>query len=189
MASEKPEDLLYEKVCGNFLLARLNVKGIFARSVVWISHFSKKEGARGLILNMPMGKLLGECSPTFSGTAFARIPMYIGGPVESERLAVLASLRDQITGDAMIQFGLPPERVRDLSLDVSARLFAFAGASVWAPDQLESELQAGTWLVVRPNFEAWNEVPAAGLWAHLLGKSKRLDAQIILRAPRNLSEN
>lgn len=189
MASEKSENLLYEKVCGNFLLARLCVKGIFERSVVWISHFSKKEGARGLILNRPMGRLLGECSPTFSGTGFARIPMYIGGPVESDRLAVLASARDQITGDTMIQFGLSPDRVRDFSLDVSARLFAFAGAAVWAPNQLEDELQAGTWLVVRPNFDAWNEIPATELWAYLLGKSKRLDAQIILRAPRDLSEN
>lgn len=189
MASEKPEELLYEKVCGNFLLARLNVKGLFERSVVWISHFSKKEGARGLILNRPMEKLLGECSPTFSGTGFARIPMYIGGPVESERLAILASVRNQITGDTMIQFGLSPDRVRELSLDVSARLFAFAGASIWEPEQLENELQAGTWLVVRPNFDAWNALPAAKLWAHLLGKSKRLDAQIILRAPRNLNEN
>lgn len=188
MADESAEDI-YEKVCGNFLIARLNVKGIFERSVVWISHFSKQEGARGLILNLPMHKTMGECSPTFAGTPFARIPMYIGGPVEEARLAVLASIRNQITGDTMIQLGLPPDRVRDLATDPSTRLFAFAGISSWAPEQLENEFLAGTWLVTRPDFEAWNEDPGPGLWTRLLEKSKKLEARIICQAPRDLSKN
>lgn len=180
---------IYEKVCGNFLLARLNVRGIFERSVVWISRFSRDEGARGLILNAPMGKLMGECSPTFAGTAFARIPMHIGGPVDEMRLSVLACIQNLITGDRMIQLGLPPDRIRDLANDISARLFAFAGMASWAPKQLEDELASGTWLVVRADFAAWENNSGRELWNALLKKNKKLDAQLMLRAPLNLNEN
>lgn len=182
-------DAIYEKVCGNFLLARLNVRGIFERSVVWISRFSRDEGAQGLILNAPMGKRMGECSPTFAGTPFARIPMHIGGPVEEMRLAVLASIRNLITGDRMIQLGLPPDRIRDLINEPAARLFAFAGMASWAPKQLEDELAAGTWLVVRADFFAWENNPGRGLWHELLKKNKKLEAQLMLRAPAQLNEN
>ena len=182
-------DIIYEKVCGNFLLARLNVRGIFERSVVWISRFSREEGAHGLMLNAPMGKMLGECSPTFAGTPFARIPMHIGGPVDEMRLSVLASVKNLITGDRMLQLGLPPDRIRDLINDTSARLFAFAGAAAWAPKQLEDELAAGTWLVVRADFAAWENDSGRGLWETLLKNNKKLEAQLMLRAPRRLDEN
>lgn len=188
MKSETP-DAVYDKVRGNFLLARLNVRGIFERSVVWISRFSREEGAQGLILNVPMGKLMGECSPTFAGTPFARIPMHIGGPVDEMRLSVLACIQNLITGDRMLQFGVPPHRIRDLVNDTSARLFAFAGSAAWAPKQLEDELASGTWLVVRADFPAWENDSGPGLWKALLQKNKKLDAQLMLRAPRNLNEN
>lgn len=180
---------IYEKVCGNFLLARLNVRGIFERSVVWISHFTRDEGAHGLILNAPMGKVLGECSPAFAGTPFARIPMHVGGPVDEMRLTVLACIRNLITGDRVVQFGLSPDRIRDLINDNAARLFAFAGTAAWAPNQLEDELAAGTWLVVRADFPEWENNAGRDLWAALLKKNKKLDARLMLRAPRNLNEN
>ncbi len=187
--SSNTSDAVYEKVRGNFLLARLNVRGIFERSVVWISRFSREEGAVGLILNAPMGKTLGECSPTFAGTPFARIPMHVGGPVDEMRLSVLACIKNLITGDRMIQLGLPPDKIRDFANDSAAQLFAFAGMASWAPKQLEDELAAGTWLVVRADFPAWENNAGRGLWKDLLKKNKKLDAQLMLRAPLCLDDN
>lgn len=182
-------EAVYEKVRGNFLLSRLNVRGIFERSVVWISRFSKEEGALGLILNAPMGKTMGECSPTFAGTPFARIPMHIGGPVDEMRLSVMACIKNLITGDRIIQLGLPPDKIRDFASDSSARLFAFAGMASWAPKQLEDELASGTWLVVRADFSAWENNAGRGLWNDILKKNKKLDAQLMLRAPNRLDDN
>ena len=91
------EATIHDKVRGNFLLARLGVKGIFERSVVWISRFSRDEGAQGLILNAPMRRMLGECSPSFTGTPLARIPMHVGGPVGAAGLTLLACIRNPIT--------------------------------------------------------------------------------------------
>ena len=72
---------IYTEIEGHFLLARLNVKGIFARSVVWVVEFSEGKGARGFILNRPTGKTLGVCSPNFAGTPLDDVPVLEGGPV------------------------------------------------------------------------------------------------------------
>ena len=183
------EATIHDKVRGNFLLARLGVKGIFERSVVWISRFSPDEGAQGLILNAPMRRTLGECSPSFAGTPLARIPMHVGGPVEAAGLTLLACIRNPITSGHLVQLGLSPERVRELAGDPASRLFAFAGTSGWAPRQLENELAAGTWLPIRADFDAWRESAAPDLWRRLAEKSRRLEARLMTRAPRDLSDN
>ncbi|MGN0884124.1 MAG: YqgE/AlgH family protein [Candidatus Spyradosoma sp.] len=183
------EATIHDKVRGNFLLARLGVKGIFERSVVWISRFSRDEGAQGLILNAPMRRMLGECSPSFTGTPLARIPMHVGGPVGAAGLTLLACIRNPITGGRVVQLGLSPDRVRELAGDPAARLFAFAGTSGWAPRQLEDELASGTWLPVRADFDAWCESAEPDLWRRLAEKSRRLEARLMTRAPRNLSDN
>lgn len=186
----KPEEtIIHEKVCGNFLLARLGVKGIFERSVVWISCFSREEGARGLILNAPMRRMLGECSPAFTGTPLARIPMHVGGPVEAAGLTLFACIRNPVTGGCVVHLGVSPDRARELVGDPSAHLFAFAGTASWAPGQLEDELAAGTWLLARANFGSWCESAEPDLWRRLAEKSNRLEARLMLRAPRDLSEN
>ena len=183
------KDEIYEKITGNFLLARLNVKGIFERSVVWISAFAKDAGARGIIINKPMMRRLAECTPTFAGTPLAQIPMFAGGPVEENRLAVLACIRNFLTGGNEIQIGLPPDKIRDLAHNPAASLMAFAGHAEWQPGQLENEIASGTWLHTRIDFALWLNENPENLWRKLLEQSKKLDAQILLRAPLRLEEN
>lgn len=185
--SSDPE--IYGKIAGTFLLARLNVKGIFARAVVWVSSFSEQDGAKGIIVNKPIGRLLGECSPVFTGTPLARVPMFLGGPLEEHRLSVLACTHNFIKEETEIQVGLPPDKIRDLAQNPATRLMAFAGIAAWAPKQLEDELAAGTWLPAGMNFALWRSVPAKTLWEKLLEQSKKIDAQFMLRSPRNLEAN
>ncbi len=191
MSAQIPQSVpdIYGEVAGNTLLARLNVRGIFRRSVVWISSFSREEGARGLILNRPLGKNLGECSPFFAGTALTKIPMFCGGPVNEFKLSVLACIHDFETGGRALQFGLSPEKVRDYARDPAIKLVTFAGESVWSPKQLENEIASGTWFISKMNFEEWEKSATPDLWERILATSEKMDAQFMLRSPEDLSLN
>ncbi len=183
------DPVIYDKVPGNFLLARQNVKGIFARSVVWIAEFSKDRGAKGLILNKPLRKTLGECSPFFTGTTMARIPMFCGGPVDEFCISVLSIFRDLETRTPEIQYPIPPEKIRDLGNDISSKIFAFSGLSIWAPKQLEREIFHGTWLISYADFEEWESSAEPDLWQRILKKSDDPEAEFILNSPENLESN
>ncbi len=184
-------DEIYQKVSGNLLLARQRIAADenFTRAVVWISSFSREEGAHGLVLNKPMGNNLGECSPFFAGTPLAKIPMFNGGPVDSFHISILACIRNFMTGGHSIQCGLNEEKVRDYANNPAVKLFAFAGMAGWAPKQLESELSAGFWHIAKVDFNEWEKSAEPDLWNRILAKSKKLEAKLTLRSPEDLSFN
>lgn len=86
---------IYDDVRGNYLVARLGTGGIFSRSVVWMAEFERGVGARGVIVNLKMDKTLGHCVPSYAGTPMANVPVFIGGPVDPERISFL--IRSAIT--------------------------------------------------------------------------------------------
>lgn len=180
---------MYDRVRGHFLLARLNVKGIFARSVVWVFEFSEKKGARGLILNKPLGKKLASCAPTFAGTPLSEIPVYEGGPVEFDRLCFLLRSRMGADGNIAVRVGATAEEIRDVIYNPGVRVYGFAGRAEWEPGQLEDELLRNTWLRVRMDVEEWEKGRPEDLWRRLAAKTKKPEAELMLRAPENLNDN
>ncbi len=180
---------------GYFLVSDIDLRDPnFYRSVVLtISH--DDSGALGLVVNRPSPLSLGEMVDGMSATPAASIPVFVGGPVQQE---ILFCLHGEFPGlssdeDAMRPIDgvcfepLTREIVAYLEGDWSsrpasarARVRLYAGYSGWGPGQLEEELKAGAWIVVRATPDiTFHPEPAQG-WADAFARKGPL-SRIILQ--------
>jgi putative transcriptional regulator len=140
----------------------------FHRTVVLLSAHSE-DGAMGLVLNRPMGKRLGELNAEFAASPLAKVPIYRGGPVQTEQL-ILAAWKPDPMGDGFkLYFGIDVSRAEALKDEDGVRLRAFLGYSGWTKGQLENELLHNTWVVTPVNAELIDREEGQGLWRAILG--------------------
>lgn len=130
----------------------------FARSVIFICAYSD-EGAMGLILNKRAGDMtLNEVFKRLdisTGKDVGARPVFIGGPVETERGFVLHSDKRRLAPDALAIGG---EYVLKATQDILADIgkgsgpdpYMFAlGYSGWGAGQLEGEIAENGWLTAQ----------------------------------------
>jgi putative transcriptional regulator len=131
----------------------------FLRSVVLVVDHDE-DGAVGLVLNRPSELRVFALLPVWSDLAADPQVVFEGGPVAPDSALALARL----TGSAADEeAGREGEGLRhltsdlclvDLDVDPDALtprlegLRVFAGYAGWAPDQLESEIDEGSWFVL-----------------------------------------
>ncbi len=121
----------------------------FRRTVVLVGEHGE-EGAMGLVLNHPSETTVGEAVPELADVVDPDAPVYVGGPVQSRAVLVLAEFDDQSAAATVVCGDIGFARADgDLGLLARAtrRARVFAGYSGWSPGQLESELEEGSWLV------------------------------------------
>ncbi len=127
-------------------------------------------GAVGVILNRVLNVTIEEAIPSLAGLVGPAANLFEGGPVQPDSPVLLA---DFVEGNAA---DLPVfESVGFLVGEVPAdgrsnirRARAFAGYSGWAPGQLESEMQAGSWILEPARVEdVFTDVPDL-LWSRVL---------------------
>lgn len=145
----------------------------FMRSVVFLLEYNEG-GALGLVINrplqLPLGELWEEC-PEQLGT------MRLcgeGGPVDRDK-GLLLHRNLTLTGAFDLGCGLA---VGGDPLALGQRFSAgpnesgprlYLGHAAWAPEQLESEIQEGSWLVRRGNPALVIEAePAEDVWQELI---------------------
>lgn len=124
----------------------------FDRTVVYVLEHHD-EGALGVIINRPIDEELHEPLDRWSDLASGVV--FLGGPVEPDALIALA-LTKQVLSEATDELAPVSGTIAsaDLTADpafVAARVNAvrvFRGYSGWGPGQLESEIEAGAWLVL-----------------------------------------
>lgn len=126
----------------------------FDRAVVYmLEHHG--EGALGVIINRPGPEQLGEPLDRWSDLQPQPGAVFEGGPVEPDALIALALTKrplDEATDELAPVSGTIASA--DLTADpafVAARVDAvrvFRGYAGWGPGQLESEIDAGAWLVL-----------------------------------------
>jgi putative transcriptional regulator len=147
----------------------------FAKTVVVMGHHTR-EGALGWIVN----RLLGEpaaalLAAPLDATVHPDTPLRLGGPVFTNGLVALFS--DAVPGVESVEMA-PGLRV-SAAAEILPKLFAASpaagtpgllvlGYSGWAADQLESEMEEGSWLVLPwdPAIVFTNDVE--GLWERAL---------------------
>ena len=157
--------------------------GTFDRSVILLTSHEHDEGAAGLILNHPTGKVVGDFlkRPEFAG--LRHLQVHEGGPV----------LRDQMTFSSFWwskKLGLRwATRISARQAAEHARkpgriVRAFIGYSGWSAGQLENELKRQSWFPMSPRVDLLGQAHDTSLWKSLLGGMSPFH-RVLAEAPRD----
>ncbi|MES2995862.1 MAG: YqgE/AlgH family protein [Verrucomicrobiota bacterium] len=153
---------------GNLLLADPSLRdGCFDRSVVLLLEHGKEDGAFGLVLNHPIGQVVGDFLTDDEFAPLRKIAVHSGGPVSAEQMTFCSlwwspkrglRYRSRISSeDAVKQSRMPGRIVR-----------AFIGYSGWTPGQLEKEMKANAWVTIRPGPELFGQPHDRALWTNVM---------------------
>jgi putative transcriptional regulator len=198
MGEDEPRYLDGYFLISDFDLADPN----FYRSVVlMIAH--DPDGAFGLVVNRPSSFALGEVIEGVEDTPAASIPVYIGGPVQQNALFTMhesfgeggstAGVKQPMAG---VAFEPATRTLIDYLKGEWASLPAgqrptvrmYAGYSGWGPGQLEGELKADSWVVLKASRQVVFAPDPQAVWAEALARKGPL-YQIILQTGFKPSRN
>ncbi|MEO7101345.1 MAG: YqgE/AlgH family protein [Luteolibacter sp.] len=166
---------------GHLLLADPSLRdGTFNRSVVLLAEHRTDEGAMGLILNHPTGKVVGDFLTGEEFASLKKLAVHEGGPVSRDQLTFSSfwwtkkglrwALR--ISAEAATEHAHKPGRI----------VRAFVGYSGWTAGQLENELRRCSWIPARPQANLLGYDHDRTLWAELLRHVSPLH-RILAEAP------
>lgn len=145
----------------------------FAHSVVLLLNYDD-DGALGVVLNRPSPVPVGEVLPDWSGVVGEPGVLFHGGPVSVDSALAVATLPDA-DGEPVGWRGLFG-KIGMLDLDAPAELVApavsglriFVGYAGWGRQQLEHELEEGSWYVVPSEPRDLVSDDPQRLWAQVL---------------------
>jgi len=126
----------------------------FQRTVILLCEH-QDEGSFGFVLNRESGSTLEELLPDVTSLA---IPVYYGGPVQTDTLHFLHSCPAEIPGGMELgegvywggDFNVALEGLESGAVDPRMIRF-FLGYSGWTSGQLDTELKERSWLVAAGN--------------------------------------
>ena len=151
------EDEGVDFLVGRLLVATPQLEGSFFDQTVIYMVEHNKEGAFGLIVNRPLGdigvKPLFERMGLDASDAEGQVLARIGGPVEPGAAFVLHRDEGDNPESTTVLPGLAmttdPAILKRIGRGDGPRSYLFAfGYSGWAPGQLESEIERGSWIDV-----------------------------------------
>jgi putative transcriptional regulator len=164
----------------------------FAGSVVYLCEHTEK-GALGLVINKPIDiklkNLFDKVELPLDRAELADMPVYFGGPVQTERGFVL---HDKVGGDGSgysstmsVPGGLEMTTSKDVLEALSSgagpkRVLVTLGYSGWSAGQLEDELGRNGWLTVDADPSVIFDTPIENRWSRalaLLGIDPRMLSQ------------
>lgn len=172
-------------VAGNILIAaeKLNDPR-FQESVVLLLD-TGKNGAVGLMLNFPTQAKLTKVFPKIKGLEAFSDLIYIGGPVEPEKLFLLLRTHRKIdkTFELMdeVLVGASEESIESLlkKRSSSENLRGYLGYAGWTQDQLEAEIDGGYWYISEADADLIFSANPAKLWHNLVQRYTGLQARSI----------
>jgi putative transcriptional regulator len=139
----------------------------FMRTVVFICDH-QQEGSIGFVLNKKFEQTMDELIADFDGF---RIPVYYGGPVQTDTIHFLHQYPALITGGKEVMdgvywggdFQMLTSMVKNNTLDFNKVRF-FIGYSGWGESQLDGEMTEKTWLTVAATQQLVFHVQPAAIW-------------------------
>ncbi len=173
---------------GRFLVAARDLRDPnFAETVVLLVHYDS-QGAMGLIVNRPTGRLAGELLPELEDLASEDKVIFLGGPVGRFGLLALLEARESLVEAEHIFGDVYMSGSRDLMQRTAtpsgerSRLRVYVGHAGWAPGQLEFEIARGGWHVVPARQDLVFTEDPTDLWEQLIPpESKILSASVAER--------
>jgi putative transcriptional regulator len=140
----------------------------FSRTLIYIAEHND-QGALGLIVNRPidmdLATLFEKIDVPLESPDVGRLPVYFGGPVQTDRGFVL----HRPIGNWQSTLAVTPEVGLTSSRDVlqavgkegqPGEVMVTLGYSGWGAGQLESELAQNAWLTVPANSHILFELPS-----------------------------
>ncbi len=159
-----PADSAPTNLTNHFLIAMPGLSDeLFGRSVVFMCEHSER-GALGLVINKPsdilLPRLFEKVELPLGRADLAQVPVFQGGPVQTERGFVLhEAIETGTEGESVyastmtIPGGLEMTTSKDVLEAMASgggprRVFVSLGYSSWGKGQLESEITENSWLTV-----------------------------------------
>ncbi len=162
----------------------------FARAVILVAEHSA-DGTLGLVLNRPSESSVTESVDELRGVVDPGEAVYVGGPVQTDAVMVLAEFSNSELAAALVldDIGfLPAEADMDVIAAVTRRARVFAGHSGWGPGQLDGELEEGAWIVADAEPDDVFSEDSDDLWASALQRKGGAYARLA-RVPEDPSVN
>jgi putative transcriptional regulator len=159
----------------HFLIAMPGLSDeLFGRSVVFMCEHSER-GALGLVINKPsdilLPRLFEKVDLPMGRDDLAELPVFQGGPVQTERGFVL---HEAVSGEGesvyastlSIPGGLEMTTSKDVLEAMASgagprRVFVSLGYASWGQGQLESEITENSWLTVEADPSLIFDAPVA----------------------------
>ena len=160
---------------GTFLVASPVLRDPnFLRTVVLMCEHGDG-GSWGFVVNRPTELALPDLVDDMPVPAAAPGVVHWGGPVETGRLQVLHRLRTGVEGELEIcpgvNLGLDIGTLRDMScrpLLPGEALHAYVGHAGWAPEQLDAELDTGSWITCTASQRVVFDTKPEEMWDRVL---------------------
>lgn len=178
---------------GNLILADPGLKEpTFFQSVLLLTEHSEDSGALGYILNRPIGKMVGDLLgddvlPEEQQTRLADVPVFLGGPVNTEHLTFSALGWSE--HDQKLQFSTHLSAAEAVMHQMEGfHIRAFVGYAGWSEGQLEGELEQKAWITHKPEREIIDVSHMEDLWKDLLRELSPW-YKIVADEPDNLGLN
>ena len=142
--------------------------GLFDRTVIHLAEHSAEDGAIGFIMNKPTDKTVGEILQGNDFSGLENIPIYFGGPVNTDQIVFSAYWWDQ-EEEFHYRLRISAIEASEMKKKAGCLLLAHVGHSGWQPAQLESELDEKSWISIPVSSDAIS-IPSASLWESLLSE-------------------
>lgn len=175
-------------LAGQLLLAHPVLEdGNFKRTVVLLSSHDG-DGAMGVVLNRPLDRQLGELNTDFALSPLAGVPLYFGGPVESDQLILVTWHWIPAEQAFQLHFGVEVEKATAMIGMPGVTMRGFLGYSGWTKGQLENELKHDTWLVSPVEGDWLIKHDGVSLWRAMVGHLNP-DLKLLADAPDDPTVN
>lgn len=143
----------------------------FMRTVVLLCEHNA-EGTFGLVINRTLSAKLGDLIHDLTAVS---LPVYYGGPVQTDTLHFIHQLPHLIPGSQEIakgiywggDFSLLSTMLKNKSIDTSKIRF-YLGYSGWGDGQLDEEMKEKSWLTVTGNKTLVFHTDANAIWKDAL---------------------
>ncbi len=153
----------------HFLIAMPNMADPhFARSLTYVCEHNE-QGALGLVINKPidmtLAALFERIDIELQDRSLSRLPVYFGGPVQTDRGFVLHAPIGQWNSTLEVRNRIGLTTSRDILEAVASRggpekIMVTLGYAGWAAGQLEHELKQNAWLTVEARDQIIFDLPA-----------------------------
>ena len=164
---------MYANLTNHFLIAMPNMADPnFAKTLTYICQHDEK-GALGIVVNRPgemtLGTLLGKADISIDTDQWKSVPIYEGGPVQTDRGFVLHQPVGAWQSTLAVNAVAGLTSSRDVLISMVAgngpeKMIVALGYAGWAAGQLEQEIRQNGWLTVEADLDVvFNTPPAARL--------------------------